>query len=418
MDSPALDSPLLRFSIRVTVAATVRSTSAASVPPVAAVAVAFVGQVERDGSERRRLGRVGGPVGVDSRRAGVRQAAEPGDLVPAGRADACGALRGRQAAQPVGERAVEVPPSAAWSRESRLGTRARARTPGTGRLAAGGSPRQRPSRRPAPEAGCRPAARRRPSAAGARGAPGTGSPGEPGCRVSTLARVRSGAWRMLRASAWARSRPATWTSASSRACATSKSKAPRTFRSRSMASASSTALAWPRSRALARSPGDGVGQRASAGEVEGPEEAGVGGAGVRDDVGAGEVEGVRVGQDDGVGVRVHELDRASVGVSAGGQVVGEGAAQRADVVEVADDIQGHVEDRRGEYLGQYRGVPGVVRDGLADGGAGQRVRVGLAGTEPQSRRRLRSTRTSRRPGAGRSGRRRWPPAGVHRGAGA
>ena len=32
MDSPVLDSPVLRFSIRVTVAATVRRTPAASVP--------------------------------------------------------------------------------------------------------------------------------------------------------------------------------------------------------------------------------------------------------------------------------------------------------------------------------------------------------------------------------------------------
>ena len=108
--------------------------------------------------------------------------------------------------------------------------------------------------------------------------------------------------------------------------------------------------------------GDGVGQGASAGEIEGAEETGIGGAGARDDVGAGEVEGVGVGQDDGVRVRVHELDSAPVGVSAGGEVVGEGAAQGTDVVKVAGDIQGHVEDCGGEYLRQYRGVPGVVGD--------------------------------------------------------
>ena len=134
--------------------------------------------------------------------------------------------------------------------------------------------------------------------------------------------------------------------------------------------------------------GDGVGQGASAGEVEAPEQAGVGGAGVPDDVRPGEVEGVRVGQDDGVGVRVHELDPASLGASAGGQVAREGAAQGTDVVQVPGDIEGHVEDGGGEHLGQYRGVPDVARDGPADGGAGQRVRVRLAGTEPQSRWRL------------------------------
>ena len=96
-----------------------------------------------------------------------------------------------------------------------------------------------------------------------------------------------------------------------------------------------------------------------------------------------------VGEHDGVGVRVHELDRPALGPGPGGQVVGEGAAQGADVVEIADDAEGDVEDAGGEDLREHRGVPGVRGDRRDDRGAGQLVRLGLARANPQSQVRLR-----------------------------
>ena len=132
----------------------------------------------------------------------------------------------------------------------------------------------------------------------------------------------------------------------------------------------------------------GVGQGPRAGEVEGRDQVGGGGAGRRDRGGPGQVEGVGVGEHDRVGVRVHEVDRPALGPGPGGQVAGEGAAQRADVVEIADDAEGDVEDGRGQDLREHRGVPGVGGDRLADRGARQLVRVGLARAYPQSELRL------------------------------
>ena len=92
---------------------------------------------------------------------------------------------------------------------------------------------------------------------------------------------------------------------------------------------------------------------------------------------------------------------------AGGEVAGQGAAQRPDVVEVAGDAEGDVEHRRGEDLGQHRGAPGVGGDRLADRGAGQLVRVGLAGAQPQPE----------AAGCGPGARHRRPGAGRAQGAG-
>ena len=90
--------------------------------------------------------------------------------------------------------------------------------------------------------------------------------------------------------------------------------------------------------------GDGVGQGASASEIEGADEVRVGGARVSNRVGAGEAAGVGIGEDDGVGVSMHEVDCPPARVGASGEIAGEGAAKGTDVAKVADDIEGYVED--------------------------------------------------------------------------
>ena len=66
----------------------------------------------------------------------------------------------------------------------------------------------------------------------------------------------------------------------------------------------------------------------------------------------------------------------------------EGAAEGTDVVKVADDTEGDIEDCRGEYLGHDGGVLGIGSHDLAERGAAQLVRMGLVRTKPQFRMRL------------------------------
>src|SRR4029077_9240472 len=129
--------------------------------------------------------------------------------------------------------------------------------------------------------------------------------------------------------------------------------------------------------------GDGVRQVASTIEIEGVDEGGGGRACLGDRGGRGEVEGVGIGEDDGAGVRMHEVDCLPARPGASGEVVGESAAEGTNVDKVADDVDEHVEDCRGEYLRHDGGLLGVDGDCLPQRGAAQLVRMGLPRTKPQ-----------------------------------
>ena len=82
---------------------------------------------------------------------------------------------------------------------------------------------------------------------------------------------------------------------------------------------------------------------------------------------------------------MHEVDCLPARPGASGEVVGESAAEGTNVNKVADDVDEHVEDCRGEYLRHDGGLLGVDGDCLPQRGAAQLVRMGLPRTKPQFR---------------------------------